>query len=72
MNRILITGNAGSGKSTFSKLLAKQTQLPRHGLDSIVWKTGWKKAPEEERREKIEALLADPAWIIEGVSGQAF
>ena len=72
MNRILITGNAGSGKTTFSKALAKQFELPRHGLDSIVWKTGWKKTPDEEKREKIKALIANPSWVIDGVSGQVF
>jgi adenylate kinase family enzyme len=72
MKRILVTGNAGSGKTTLSNALATQTQLPRYGLDSIVWKTGWQKAPDEEKREKISALVSNSFWVIDGVSGLAF
>jgi hypothetical protein len=72
VNKILITGNAGSGKTTFSKVLAKHIHLPRYGLDSIVWKSGWKKTSDEEKREKIQSLIDKDSWIIDGVSGQAF
>jgi hypothetical protein len=71
MKRILITGNAGAGKTTFSKRLAKETGLPHYSLDSIVWKSGWVKAKEEERREGVQNLVARDAWIIDGVSGVA-
>jgi adenylate kinase family enzyme len=72
MNRILITGNAGSGKTTLSRALAERTQLPRYGLDSIVWRTGWKKTSAEEKQRKIAAIVANSSWIIDGVSSQAF
>ena len=66
--RIHITGNAGSGKSTLANKLGQITGLPVHGLDSIVWSSGWKKTAPEERRIRELDLITHPAWIIEGVS----
>jgi|SRR3989344_4310505 len=72
MQRIHITGNAGSGKTTFGKALSKKLIIDLHGLDQIVWKSGWVKTPLEERKEKIRNLIDNKKWIIEGVSGQVF
>ncbi len=72
MKKILITGNTGSGKTTFGKHLARSLELRSHGLDSIVWKPGWQKTSSEEKREKIQALINEDSRIIEGVSSQAF
>lgn len=72
MQKILVTGNAGSGKTTYSKTLAKNLNLDLYGLDSIVWKPGWQKASAEEKKHKIQNLIERESWIIDGVSGQAF
>jgi len=68
MQRILATGNAGSGKTSLAHLLAIQNDLPYFGLDSIVWKPGWVKTPGPERQEKELAIINNPAWVIDGVS----
>ncbi len=68
MLRILITGNAGSGKTTLAAQVGARLNLPVFGLDLIVWRPGWKKAPPEERRAAEAALAARPAWVVEGVS----
>jgi adenylate kinase family enzyme len=70
--RILITGNAGSGKSTFGKKLAKELNLPLYGLDNIVWKKGWLKTPEDEKQRLIKGITDKECWIIEGVSKLVF
>lgn len=72
MQRIHVTGNAGSGKTTLGKALSKKLNLDLYGLDQIVWKSGWIKTPLEERKEKIQELIENEKWIIEGVSGQVF
>ena len=46
--RVLVTGMAGSGKSTFSRSLAAKTGLPVIHLDVHFWKPGWV-APSEGR-----------------------
>jgi len=68
MKRIHITGNAGSGKSTFARKLGNALGYPVYGLDKIVWQSGWKKTPHGIKDTKIKELLAKPEWIIEGVS----
>jgi len=43
MNRILIPGSGGSGKTTFTRKLAAKTGLPLHHLDTLYWQPGWQK-----------------------------
>ena len=69
--RIHITGNAGSGKSTFAKSIGDVLGVHVYGLDKIVWKEGWKKTPLHERNSLEEELVAKPQWVIEGVSSIA-
>lgn len=66
MQRILIIGCPGSGKSTFAKKLAEKTKLPLIHLDRLFWKSGW----IERSREEFDALVSDELnkdrWIIDG------
>jgi adenylate kinase family enzyme len=39
--RVVVTGLAGSGKSTFAVALAARTGLPVIHLDLAFWKPGW-------------------------------
>ncbi len=68
MRRILVTGNAGAGKTSVAQLLASQMGLPYVGLDGIVWKAGWVKTPALERQEKESAIAQTPTWVVDGVS----
>src|SRR5262245_56553122 len=64
--RVLVTGMAGAGKSTFSRSLAAKTGLPVIHLDLHFWKPGWVAPSESEWREKQAGLLAGDAWIADG------
>jgi adenylate kinase family enzyme len=64
--RVIVTGMAGSGKSTFSLALAARTGLPVIHLDVHFWKAGWVAPPETEWRERQRRLLAGNAWIADG------
>lgn len=64
--RIVVTGMAGSGKSTFSRALAARSGLPLIHLDLQFWKPGWTEPSEAEWREKQRGLLAGDAWIADG------
>lgn len=66
--RILVTGNAGTGKSTLAADLSELLEIECFGLDQIVWQPGWKTTPKAQQRDQIEALAAREAWIIDGVS----
>jgi adenylate kinase family enzyme len=64
--RIVVTGMAGSGKSTLSRALAAKSGLPLIHLDLQFWKAGWTEPSEAEWREKQRRLLAGDAWIADG------
>lgn len=64
-NRIVVTGMAGAGKSTFSRMLAMKTGLPVICLDLHGWNPGWVRAPEREFLEKQRDLLAAERWIVD-------
>ena len=64
--RVIVTGLAGSGKSTFSRSLAAKTGLPVIYLDFHYWKPGWIPPSEDEWREKQRGLLSGEAWIADG------
>jgi len=66
--RILVTGNAGSGKTWVATQLAARMGMPAIGLDLIVWRPGWLRTPIAERHQQESAIAAAPAWIVDGVS----
>jgi adenylate kinase family enzyme len=65
-SRVVVTGMAGAGKSTFSRALSAKTGLPVICLDLHSWNPGWVRTPEDEFREKQRALLAGEKWIVDG------
>ncbi|MGM0217235.1 hypothetical protein [Enterococcus sp. AZ126] len=71
MNKILITGPVGSGKTTFAKQLSAQKKIPYYELDDLIWDrhpTGDKQHPVEESAKQLQAILAKETWIIEGTT----
>jgi len=70
VKRVLVTGNAGAGKTTFARQLAAQSGLPYFGLDTVVWRPGWQKASPSERREAELAIARNETWIVDGVSDE--
>ena len=64
--RIVVTGAAGAGKSTFSRALSAKTGLPVIHLDVHFWKPGWVEPSEIEWRETQRDLLAGDGWIVDG------
>ncbi|MDE0802553.1 MAG: AAA family ATPase [Acidimicrobiales bacterium] len=64
--RIVVTGLAGSGKSTLGLALAAETGLPLIHLDLEFWNPGWTEPTETEFRERQRAVLDGDAWIVEG------
>ena len=66
MQRVLVIGIPGAGKSTFSRKLAERTGLPLIHLDKEFWQPGWKMTPREQWRAKVVALVAREAWVMDG------
>ena len=66
MEKIIIIGSGGSGKSTFARELGKKLDLPVIHLDSEFWKPGWVQPERKEWLKKLEILLSEPKWIADG------
>lgn len=66
MERIIVIGCPGSGKTTFSGQIAEKTGLPLVHLDALHWRDGWQTVPKEEFDELLLAELTKPRWIIDG------
>jgi adenylate kinase family enzyme len=66
VNRILVVGCPGSGKTTFAQALVSITGLPLHRLDDYYWHPGWTRPSADEWLATIQALIANDRWILDG------
>ena len=66
MERIVIIGCGGAGKSTLARQLGEKLELPVVHLDKLWWKPGWVESTPEEFDEKLAAELEKPRWIMDG------
>lgn len=70
MERLLIIGSPGAGKSTLAAEVARLTGLPLVHLDKLHWKPGWVESGKEEFDAKLREAIARPRWVIEGNYGR--
>lgn len=66
-SRIIVLGNNGSGKSYLTRELSAITGMPLVHLDVEFWGPDWQAPSKEAWRKKNEALIAEDAWIIDGL-----
>ena len=66
MERVLIIGSNGAGKSTFSFRLAEKTGLPLVHIAQFYWRDAWDVTPEAEFDRRVQTETQNPRWIIEG------
>jgi adenylate kinase family enzyme len=63
MNRVLIAGVSGAGKTTLARKIEARLGLPHHELDALHHGPGWVKRPEFE--SDVDAFTAEPCWVTE-------
>jgi len=69
MQRVLVIGISGAGKTTFARKLAARTGLPLIHLDTEFWKPGWKVTERAEWRARVAKLAERDHWIMDGNYG---
>lgn len=66
MERVLIIGCGGAGKSTLARQLGEKLNLPVVHLDSIFWLPGWVEMEKNEFDARIRTEMAKETWILDG------
>lgn len=66
VERVLVLGSSGSGKSTFARQLGKKLSIEVIHLDSHYWQPDWTYTPEDKWAQKLERLLEKENWIMDG------
>ena len=66
MERVIIIGCGGAGKSTLARKLGEKTGLPVVHLDKLFWKPGWESVSQEEFDILHRQELAKERWILDG------
>ncbi|MFZ2005424.1 MAG: AAA family ATPase [Stellaceae bacterium] len=70
MARIVVIGNAGGGKSTLARKLAKQRGLQHIEIDRLLWQDGWVLTPEDVYARQHREILEQDEWVVDGLGRQ--
>lgn len=66
MERIMIIGCGGAGKSTLARQLGEKTGLPVVHLDKLFWRPGWEQISREEFDRLHRDAMMGEQWILDG------
>ena len=66
MERAIVIGCPGGGKSTFARALAEKTGLPLHHLDMMYWNADKTIVERELFLSRLASAMETPRWIIDG------
>lgn len=66
VNKIIVIGSPGSGKSTFSRKLSKITGIDIYHLDNIFWNEDRTSIEISEFDKEVKCIIEKQSWIIDG------
>lgn len=69
MQRVLVIGPCGAGKSTLAASLGYKLGLPVYHMDQLNWRPGWIESSKDEIRERLSAIVTTDRWLIDGTYG---
>lgn len=69
MQRVLVIGPCGAGKSTLAVELGQKLRLPVFHMDQLNWRAGWVESSKDEIRAKLWDITATDRWLIDGTYG---
>jgi adenylate kinase family enzyme len=71
MNKIIIVGNSGSGKTWLGERAARLLGIRHIALDVIFWEAGGynRKRGSHEVQADLEEIQSSGTWLVEGVFG---
>ncbi|MEL6659524.1 MAG: hypothetical protein AAFP77_20835 [Bacteroidota bacterium] len=69
MQRVMVIGCCGAGKSTVARRLHDLTGLPLQHLDQHYWLPNWQEPDKASWQAKVRELSDQANWIIDGNYG---
>jgi adenylate kinase family enzyme len=66
IQRVLVIGCGGAGKTEFSLRLAEKLKLPLVHLDRYYWNAGWIPSDDPAWEERVRSIIAGQQWILDG------
>jgi adenylate kinase family enzyme len=66
VQKIVVIGATGSGKSTFAEQVAARLGLPYIPTDPLFWAENWRRVPLAEVHSRIALITVQPQWVIDG------
>lgn len=66
MQRVVIVGSTGSGKTTLARQLSRLFDVPHIELDSLNWEANWTAAPTDVFRQRVHNALEGDTWVVDG------
>ena len=69
MQRVLVIGPCGAGKSTAAVEIGRLLGLPVYHLDRLHWREGWVEGSREALVEALAPIMASERWLIDGNYG---
>ncbi len=71
MSGIVVIGNAGAGKSTLARLLARKHGIRHIEIDRLLWQPGWTSTPNDIYEGGHREAIAAQGWVIDGLGQRA-
>jgi adenylate kinase family enzyme len=66
MQRIVVVGTTGSGKTTMAGRLSDKLGIPHTELDALNWGPNWTMRPPEVFLSAVEQATRGKTWVVDG------
>ncbi len=66
MDKIVIIGSPGAGKSTLARYLGRILHINVIYLDRLFWRSDWVRKSRDTRIDILQNLVLEKQWIIDG------
>ncbi len=71
MQRVVVVGLTGAGKTTLARALSARLGVPHIELDALHWEPNWVMAELDVFRDRVARAAAADAWVADGNYGKA-
>ena len=66
MQRVVVVGAAGSGKTTLARAIAGPVGVEAVDIDDLFWQPGWVESDRDTLRARVNAVTAGDRWVVAG------